>query len=44
MHSIRELERIRDDNLVGMMQALKQRDWGAGALLNQHDKTLKQEG
>jgi carnitine 3-dehydrogenase len=41
MHSIRELERIRDDNLVGMMQALKQRDWGAGALLNQHDKSLK---
>ena len=41
MHSIRELERIRDDNLVGMMQALKQRDWGAGALLNQHDNALK---
>lgn len=43
MHSIRELERIRDDNLVGMMQALKQRDWGAGALLNQHDKSLKSD-
>ncbi len=43
MHSIRELERIRDDNLVGMMQALKQRDWGAGALLNAHDKTLHSE-
>ncbi len=40
-HSIRELERIRDDNLVGMMRALKANDWGAGALLKLHDKTLK---
>lgn len=39
-HSIRELERIRDSNLVGMMQALKTTNWGAGALLNQHDDTL----
>ncbi len=39
--SIRELERIRDDNLVGMMQALKARNWGAGALLNEHDKRLQ---
>jgi len=39
-YSIRELERIRDDNLVGMMQALKERDWGAGALLREHDKRL----
>ena len=29
-HSIRELERIRDDNLVGIMRALKDRNWGAG--------------
>lgn len=37
MHSIRELERIRDDNLVAMMRALKGRNWGAGALLNDYD-------
>lgn len=36
-HSIRELERIRDDNLVSMMRALKGRNWGAGALLNAQD-------
>ena len=29
-YTIRELERIRDDNLVGIMRALKDRDWGAG--------------
>lgn len=29
-YSIRELERIRDDNLVGIFQALKANDWGAG--------------
>jgi len=36
-HSIRELERIRDDNLVAMMRALKARNWGAGALIKQQD-------
>ncbi|MTI03454.1 carnitine 3-dehydrogenase [Roseibium sp. RKSG952] len=41
MHSIRELERIRDNNLVGMMRALKAQDYGAGAVLNQHDARLK---
>jgi carnitine 3-dehydrogenase len=41
MHSIRDLERIRDNNLVAMMRALKQQDWGAGALLNAHDAGLK---
>ena len=40
-YTIRELERIRDDNLVGMMRALKERNWGAGALLNEHDARLK---
>ena len=40
-HSIRELERIRDDNLVSMMRALKARNWGAGALLNAHDEKLR---
>jgi carnitine 3-dehydrogenase len=42
MYSIRELERHRDANLVGMMRTLKARDWGAGAVLNVHDKTLNQ--
>jgi len=37
MHTIRELERIRDDNLVGMMRALKLNKWGVGALLAEHD-------
>ena len=42
MHSIRELERIRDNNLVGMMRALKAQDWGAGTLLKVQDKLLNQ--
>ena len=33
MHSIRELERIRDSNLVAILQALKANDWGAGRTL-----------
>jgi carnitine 3-dehydrogenase len=40
-YSIRELERIRDDNLVAMMRALKAQNWGAGALLARHDDALK---
>jgi len=32
-HTIRELERIRDANLVGLMRALKGQNWGAGAFL-----------
>lgn len=39
-HSIRELERIRDDNLVAMMRALKAQDWGVGELLNQVEQRL----
>lgn len=39
-YSIRELERKRDDNLVAIMRALKNRDWGAGALLNAMDEKL----
>jgi carnitine 3-dehydrogenase len=42
--TIGELERIRDDNLVGIMRALKLTNWGAGALLNAHDKRLKKQG
>ena len=40
-YSIRELERIRDDNLVAMMRALKPRNWGAGALLKAHDERVR---
>ena len=40
-HSIRELERIRDNNLVGIMRALKDNDWGAGSLLRTHDENLR---
>jgi carnitine 3-dehydrogenase len=42
--SIRELEKIRDDNLVAIMDALgkqnKGRGWGAGALHNDYTKRL----
>jgi len=40
-HSIRELERIRDNNLVTMMRGLKAQDWGAGALLNAQEVQMK---
>ncbi|MEM6497088.1 MAG: carnitine 3-dehydrogenase [Pseudomonadota bacterium] len=43
-YSVRELERIRDDNLVAMMRALKARDWGVGALLNELDGRMKPTG
>jgi carnitine 3-dehydrogenase len=36
-HSIIELERIRDGNLIAILRALKARDWGAGRVLNAHD-------
>ena len=42
-HSIRQLERIRDDNLVAMMRSLKGTNWGAGELLNNMDKQLSSE-
>jgi carnitine 3-dehydrogenase len=32
-HSIRELERIRDRNLVGFLQVLEGNEWGAGVTL-----------
>ena len=42
--SIRELERIRDDNLVAIVRALAAqqggRGWGAGALLRDHEARL----
>ncbi|MBR9864033.1 MAG: carnitine 3-dehydrogenase [Rhodobacteraceae bacterium] len=41
MYSIRELERIRDTNLVSMMRALKAQNWGAGAVLANYDAEKK---
>ncbi|AUH33047.1 carnitine 3-dehydrogenase [Paracoccus tegillarcae] len=38
--SIRELERLRDDNLVGMMRALKKSGSGAGGLITAHEAML----
>lgn len=40
-HSIRELERIRDNNLVTILRGLKAQDYGAGELLNAQDKRVK---
>ena len=39
--SIRELERRRDDNLVAMFRALKNRDQGVGAILNAAEARLQ---
>ncbi|MEO0618027.1 MAG: carnitine 3-dehydrogenase [Pseudomonadota bacterium] len=38
--SIRDLERIRDDNLIAVQQALKSQNWGAGATLAAYEKQL----
>ncbi len=38
--TIRELERLRDDNLVAMMRALKGQDSAAGALINAHQAQM----
>ena len=40
--SIRELERIRDDNLVGILHALKANDWGAGRVVAAYEKRLRE--
>ena len=42
-YSIRELERIRDRNLVGIMQALKGNDWGVGTLLRERDELMQKQ-
>ena len=42
--SIRELERIRDDNLVAIMQALKATGWGAGQVLADWERRLFDRG
>jgi len=38
--SIRELERLRDDNLVGMMRSLKRTGSGAGGVIATHEAGL----
>ncbi len=40
-HSIRELERIRDTNLVGILRALRTTNYGAGRDLNTWDAQLE---
>ncbi|WP_226627060.1 carnitine 3-dehydrogenase [Alloyangia pacifica] len=42
--SIRQLERLRDDNLVGMLRALKRSGSGAGGVLTSHEAALDQTG
>jgi len=39
--SIRDLERLRDDNLVGMMRSLKRSGSGAGGSINEHEALLE---
>ena len=39
--SIPDMLKARDDNLVGMMRALKANDWGAGAVMNAHEAQLR---
>lgn len=38
--SIRELERLRDDNIVGMVRSLKRTGSGAGGVVKDHESTL----
>ena len=42
--SVRELERVRDDNLVVILRALKGRGAAAGALIAAHESTLPPPG
>ncbi len=35
-----DLEKIRDDNLVAILRALKAQNWGAGSVLKHHDDRL----
>lgn len=41
-YSIRELERIRDDNLTDMILAQKKRNWGVGQVFNKFDQYLRE--
>ncbi|MEH6446845.1 MAG: carnitine 3-dehydrogenase [Oceanospirillaceae bacterium] len=43
MHTIRELERIRDNNLVGIMRVQKDANWGVGEMLKEHDQRLSSQ-
>jgi carnitine 3-dehydrogenase len=38
--NIREMERIRDDNLIAILQALKGNNWGAGKTLARYEHQL----
>jgi len=38
--TIREMERIRDDNLIAIIQGLRGNNWGAGKTLAQHEVRL----
>ncbi len=38
--SIRELERLRDDNLVGILRALRRTEAGAGGVIADHERAL----
>ncbi len=40
--SIRALERLRDDNVVGMIRALRRTGSGAGGVVRAHEETLPQ--
>ena len=40
-HSIRQLEQIRDDNLVAILRQLQKRGWGAGQSVSAWQTTLK---
>ncbi|WP_410218425.1 carnitine 3-dehydrogenase [Paracoccus sp. (in: a-proteobacteria)] len=42
--SIRELERLRDDNLVGMIRALRRTGSGAGRVVRAHEASLSEPG
>ena len=42
-YSIRDLERIRDSNLVGFLRVLKDRNWGAGKVLRDHDRARQSD-
>lgn len=39
--SIRELERLRDNNLIVILRALKQQNSAAGVLINEHEDSLR---
>jgi carnitine 3-dehydrogenase len=41
-YPIRERERIRDQNLIGFLRVLKDRNWGAGRVLLAHDAARRQ--